>query len=257
MSDTSLSRLLRGISTNDVQTVRSAWRELLDRRDRAVPIVRAKLASDVWREKPQGPSHKYLGVLLALLHELDPEAFKREIKTLRARPLHALHKHTVEIMANRRSDKVFGRLVDRVPVYISNEVGQPELVFEYLEKWSRTRDLTISSVVRVDVIALRPDMDYLGIYNSLFDGIVLTWGNDVSSGIGGWMRKTRTEMTFYHEVGHHYFKHSEGGQIEEQEKEANNYMRRMFRNAHPVLVAIGRVVFLPVIWIKRPKKTQK
>ena len=83
-----LNRLMRGISTHHVQTVRQAWRELLNERQVAIPLVREKLCSDVWRDKPLGPSASYLGVLLALLHELDSEEFKKEIQRLRAEPIH-------------------------------------------------------------------------------------------------------------------------------------------------------------------------
>lgn len=241
-----LNRLLRGISTSHVQTVRQAWRELLDERQIAIPLVREKLGSDVWRDRSLGPSASYLGVLLALLHELDSEEFKKEVQRLRAEPLHPLHKHTIEMMAKRHGDHVFGKINDQVPVYISREIGQPKLVFEYLESWSQTRDLAFSKVTRVDVIAFHPDMDYLGRYNFFYDGIVLTWQNEVLSGFASWRRKTRTELTFYHEVGHHYFQHSEGGQVKEQEREADDYKRLMFRNAHPILFTVGRVAFSPV-----------
>jgi len=250
MSDPSnamLNRLLRGISTAHVQTVRQAWRELLDERHIATPLVREKLCSDVWRNKPHGPSASYLGVLLALLHELDSEEFKKEIQRLRAEPLHPLHKHTIEMMAKRRGDQIFGKINGQVPVYISREIDQPDLVFSYLQRWSQTRDLAFSKVTRLDIIAFHPEMDYLGRYNFFYDGIVLTWQNEVSSGFASWWRKTRAELTFYHEVGHHYFQHSEGGQVKEQEREADNYQRLMFRNAHPILVTVGRVIFSPIL----------
>lgn len=246
-----LNRLMRGISTHHVQTVRQAWRELLNERRLATPLVREKLCSDVWRDKPLGPSASYLGVLLALLHELDSEEFQKEIQRLRAEPIHPLHMHTIEMMAKRHGDQVFGKINDQIPVYISREIESPDIVFSYLQRWSRTRNLAFSKVTRVDVIAFHPEMDYLGKYNFYYDGIILTWQNEVSSGFGSWWRKTRAELTFYHEVGHHYFQHSEGGQVKEQEQEADDYQRRMFRNAHPILIAFGKVIFSPVLLVMK------
>jgi hypothetical protein len=144
-------------------------------------------------------------------------------------------------------NQIFGKTNDQIPVYISREIDKPELVFSYLQSWSQTRDLAFSKVTRVDVIAFHPEMDYLGRYSLYYDGIVLTWQNEVSSGFKRWWRKIRTELTFYHEVGHHYFQHSERGQVEEQEQEANNYQRRMFRNAHPILITFGKVIFSPLL----------
>lgn len=246
-----LNRLLRGISTYHVETVRPAWRALLQEPDSAIPLVREKLRSDGWRDRPIGPGASYLGVLLALLHELDRDIFQTEIERLRAENLHALHQQTVSLMADRYGDHIFGRINDQVPVYIAREVGQPELVLSYLQKWSQTRDLALSDVTRVDVIASRPEMDYLGKYNLLYDGIVLTWPNAAPHALARWWRRINTELTFYHEVGHHFFQHSEGGQVLEQEQQADAYQRQMFRNAHPVLVRIGKVVLGPAIWIAK------
>lgn len=244
-----LNRLMRGISTHHVQTVRQAWLELLDERQVAIPLVREKLGSDAWRDKPLGPSASYLGVLLALLHELDAEVFGEEVERLRAEPIHPLHMLTVEMMAKRHGDKIFGQIGDQVPVYIADEIKEPALVFKHLQRWSQTRDLALSNVTRVDVIAFHPKMTYLGKYNLYYDGIILTWQNEVLTGFANWWRKTTTEMTFYHEVGHHYYQHSEGGQVEEQEQEADDYKRRMFRNAHPILIPCARVVFSPALLV--------
>lgn len=246
-SKATLNRLLRGISTHHVQTVRQAWRELLNERQVSTPLVREKLCSDVWRDKPLGPSASYLGVLLALLHELNADAFNEEITRLRAELIHPLHMRTVELMANRHGDQVFGKIGNGVPVYVSREISQPDLVFSYLQQWVQTRDLAFANITRVDIIARHPEMDYLGKYNFYYDGIILTWQNGVSSIFARWWRKMSVELTFYHEVGHHYYQHSEGGQVEKQEQEADDYQRRMFRNAHPVLITCGKVVFAPII----------
>lgn len=249
-----LNRLLRGISTHHVQTVRQAWRDLLNERQVATPLVREKLCSDVWRDKPLGPSARYLGVLLALLHELNADVFNEEIARLRAEPIHPLHMRTIEMMAKRRGDRVFGNIGDCVPVYISHEISRPDLVFSHLQRWCQTRDLAFSKITRVDVIAHNPEMDYLGKYNFYYDSIILTWQNGVSSGFVSWLRKNRAELTFYHEVGHHYYQHSEGGQVKEQEQEADEYQRLMFRNAHPILFNFAKVMFSPVLVARKLSK---
>lgn len=140
-----------------------------------------------------------------------------------------------------------------MPVYISEEVVQPDLVFRYLEHWSNTPDLAISTVTRIDVVALKDEMDYFGKYLLYYDSIVLTWQNETSSFFGNWWRKFQTELTFYHEVGHYFHHHSEGGQVKEQEKEADDNKRLMFRNAHPVFVPVARVVFAPLFWMMKTR----
>ena len=83
-----IDRLLRGISTGHVETVRDAWRALLDGGAASVPAVLDKLDSEAWTENPRGPRARYFGVLLALLDELDPAVFARELERLQAGELH-------------------------------------------------------------------------------------------------------------------------------------------------------------------------
>ncbi|WP_283426030.1 hypothetical protein [Shimia sagamensis] len=168
-----------------------------------------------------------------------------------------MHRHTVDVMSKRKGDRVYGTVSEGVPVYIADDVDQSEMVYCYLQRWSCTPDLAISSVTRIDVIALTDEMDYLGLYLLYFDGIVLTWQNGNLSYLRRWWRKFQTELTFYHEVGHHFHQHSVGGQVKEQEKEADDYKRLMYRSAHPVFVPMVRVLFAPVFWGMKIRKRIK
>ena len=255
-----LSQLLQGIANDNVGLVRSAWRELLTNRYAAIPLVADKLRSDAWAKKPRGPGGKYLGVLLALMHELDREAFRKEVERLDGSRLHTLHRHTVNLMKDRECDKLIGTLGNHVPVYVSNQVDAPNLIWVYLKKWSLTQGLAFKTITRIDVIAAKPDIDYLGKYDLFTDGVILVWENGVSGWFKQHTRRLRTEQTFYHEVGHHYHRHSEFGQVTEQEREANEYMRLMYRRSHPVLTSAGFVLIWPLkfmLWVVRKFENAK
>ena len=241
-----IQNLLRGISTDDVETVRDAWRAALADRGAALEAILAKLAAPVWDTYPRGPLRKYLGILLALLDEIDPEQFRSEIARLQRGPIHPLHAKTVDLLAARASDQPIGHVGPGIPVYVAGDVREPRLVLSDLERWSGTKGLGLADVTRIDVIARTSGMDYLGRYNLFFSGIILTWPAGRARGLRLLWRRIRAELTFYHEVGHHALGHKEGGQVEEQECEANDYARRMFRRAHPVLIAIGQVFLLPL-----------
>lgn len=53
--------------------------------------------------------------------------------------------------------------------------------------------------------------------------------HEVSPYIARWSRRFRPEATLYHEIGHHFHGHKESGQVPQQEKEANEYKRKMMR----------------------------
>ena len=235
-----IERLLRGVSTLHVETVRDAWRELLAQGPTALPAVLDKLDSEAWERPPRGPSTRYLGMLLAVLDEIDPQAFARVVDRLQAGRLHPVHRRTVEMMARRISDMAAGQIGPGLPVYIAGDVDDHALVMTRLARWSRTSGLDLENVARIDVIAKLPSMDYLGLYNLLFSGIILAWPATPRRGLAGWFDRIQEEFTFYHEVGHHACGHVEGGTVAQQEEEADAYARQMFRRAHPVATALAR-----------------
>ena len=241
-----IERLLRGISTDHVETVRDAWRDLLVQRETSVAAVRTKLASTAWQENPRGPLAKYLGVLLAILEEMDPEAFAQEITRLQNSRLHPLHRKTVDVLSQRMKDEPATFIGRDVPVFVSPEIEMRSVVIGNLERWSRTKGLSLENTTRIDVIARLPQLDYLGLYNILFSGIILTWPNGDARGLRLWYRRLDAEFTFYHEVGHHVLGHIEGGSVREQEQEADSYAHKMMRNSHPILIAVGRLSLWPL-----------
>lgn len=234
-----VERLLRGISTSHVETVREAWHTLLDGGAASVPAVLDKLDSAAWADNPRGPLGRYPGVLLALLDELDPAAFARAVDRLRAGVLHPHHRHTVALMAARVTEAPIGRIGPGIPVHVAGDVPARDLVLSRLERWSRTEGLALDAVTRIDVITRRRELDELGLYTLFFAGIILAWPAEAHRGLAGWLLRIEQEHRFYHEVGHHACGHVEGGSVEEQEDEANAYAARMMRKTHPVLAWIA------------------
>ena len=178
--------------------------------------------------------------------ELDAGIFKSEIGRLETAEIHATHRLTLNLLSKRAEDRMYGKIDDLVPVYISDEISDPVEVFNRIEKWSKTQDVAISSVARIDVIKDRDEFDYLGLYDIQTDAIILTWYDEEERGLLRWLRQYKAEHTFYHEVGHHFFQHSEGGQVEEHEKQADDYARQMMRIAHPKVFRSLRVAFFPL-----------
>jgi hypothetical protein len=243
-----IDRLLGGISTDSVETVRDAWRELIGEGASSVPLIRAKLDSSAWRDAPRGPVSRYFGVLLALLDEVDPAAFEQEIGRLRASRLHPLHRQTLDLMAKRIGEVPAVAVAGGIPVFIASGIAERATLIADVQRWSQTRGLSLGHITRIDVIEREIGIDYLGKYSRFFSGIVLTWPSGPSRGIRRWWRRLDGEFTFYHEVGHHSAGHIEAGQVDTQEQEADEYARTMMANARPVLTSVVRAL----IWPFRP-----
>lgn len=240
-----VDNLLRGISTHHAQTVRDAWRELLEQGEQSVASVRSKLATSKWEEPPEGPLSSYLGILLAVLDELDSDAFRQELERLLKGKLHPINRKTLVFLWKRVMDNPAASIGAGVPVYVSADIENRRTIIKSLERWIRTPGLSLDSVTRIDVIA-RSDLDYLGKYNIHTSTIVLTWPARRVWGVHRWLQVLLTESVFYHEVGHHVLGHLEGGQVAEQEKKADDYAASMMRKSHPVLTQIFMRVVRPV-----------
>lgn len=241
-----VDRLLRGISTNHVETIRDAWREILKEGATSVSQIQEKLASSVWSENPRGPLARYFGVLLSILGELDASAFEKEITRLRKSKLHPMHMKTLDILSRRNLDDPATHVGDKIPVFIASNITARSVVVRNIETWSKTSGLSLDNVTRIDVIARSPELGYLGLYNPFFSGILLTWPAGVARGVKLWWWRLDAEFTFYHEVGHHVCGHIEGRQVAEQEKEADEYASSMMRNSRPVFTLMGRILLWPL-----------
>lgn len=234
-----IDRLLRGVSTHHTQTIRDAWRALLSDKGTALPSVLQKLDTKAWSENPRGPLARYFGVLLSLLAELDLEIFASEIDRLARTNLHPAHARTLSLMAQRIGETPAAEIGPGSPVYISADGVDGAWIVHRLSRWAETPGLDLGQVLRIDVIAADAALDYLGRYQILYSGIVLTWPiHRPRNPVLRWAGDLRREFTFYHEVGHHASGHLEGGSIEEQEDEADAYAIHAMRRAHPIVFAL-------------------
>ena len=240
------------MSSGHAETIRDAWRDLLNDKQVALPAVLAKLNSPAWSDNPRGPLAKYFGILLSLLDELDRPAFATEIARLAKTQLHPAHHRTLAFLSQRLQDTPTAWIGQGIPVYVAADLPDHDRLCQRLAHWAKTPGLALDKVTRVDVIADHPDLDYLGLYRIQFSGIVLTWPKTQSRNpVLRWWGDFRREFTFYHEIGHPASGHLEGGSIKEQEDEADAYARAQQRRARPVVTTLLRIALWPVYWVFR------
>ena len=157
-----------------------------------------------------------------------------------------MHVKTLDLLSRRPLENPVVLIMDKIPLFVASDIRDRDVVVKNVETWCKTKGLMLDNVTRIDVIARHPSLDYLGKYDLFFSGIILTWPASPPRGIKLWGCRLGAEFTFYHEVGHHASGHIEGGQVAEQEKEADEYARTMIRSSRPVLMLIGRVLLWPL-----------
>ncbi len=213
----------------------------------SIETIQCKLKSPAWAEQPRGPIANYFGILLAALDELDKPAFEAAVARLRRSKLHPVHARTLELLAQRLLDEPATYVAEAVPVFIASGLADRDRIVRCIEGWSETEGLALEDVTRIDVIPRDTELNYLGKYSLRYSGIILTWPVGPARGLALWWRHLNAEFTFYHEVGHHVSGHVEGGQVEEQEQEADAFARSMLRRSRPVLMSVARAMLWPLM----------
>lgn len=127
---------------------------------------------------------------------------------------------------------------------------------EYVIKWlSKLPPNDIREIRRIFIMSDELDRDYLGNYGAYFEVITIVWSQTFRpSSLLAFLPRLTVEATLYHEVGHHFFRHQEMGQVPDQEEEADFYKRRHMRKSHPFLYGFTRLVrwlLLPVAALVR------
>lgn len=113
----------------------------------------------------------------------------------------------------------------------------------------------LADISRLYIVSEQSHHDFQGTYQPYLAIITLAWSTLLHpSNPLQWVFRVNHEATLYHEVGHHREGHTEYGQDPEQEKQADAYASRLFRQVHPVVTKIGRALNL---WRKKPRRHHK
>lgn len=257
-----LDLLLRGVSQNDFRRIRDAWRALVAFGPLSTSAITAKLRKSQWKARPNGYEARYLMVLLSLLNEIDPSAARVEISRLSSRKIHPLHQITVKFAATWINDRPHVSTCKGFPIAISAQIANPDQVQGYIERWLNTPPpADLANITRIDVVSYQPRFDYLGQHNILFSGIVLVWPEPETNISDRWLSILRAETTLYHEIGHLALGHLEGGQVKEQEDEANKYARKRIRKNRRILlivvILLGPIIFPLLAYRKYIKRKSR
>ena len=224
--------VLRAFWTADPLDDLVAHMKAVEMGERILPILREALLGIDWSSAKR---HGLVGSLTALMlvaQDVDEEA---------ARAL------AHEIMASRNCHAVFVqrlksilgiRLADYVPfeshgirLLIGKELNEPSHAAALLKRWLGTvPKANLESISRIYVLESQ-ERTYWGEYLRILSKIALVWRGWNSS--GSWDRLC-TELTLYHEIGHHVHR-LERHDREESEALADAYARERFASAHPVL----------------------
>jgi hypothetical protein len=206
------------------------------------PLIEAVVPHD-WSKIENKNQMRLLTGIVSLINDINEEACQNTAKTIIERGCTRAVKQCLNsITAFTLNDYTLYNKYG-INIYILKELKNIDFIEYKLDEWlSIVPKEDIIEIDRVYVIPDNEDYNYNGTYTPILSYINLVWkSNYENSFFWKWMDLVRTKHTLYHEIGHHYHRHSLG-QNKEQEKEADDYARVLMKKAHPNMAKIGKTL---------------
>ncbi len=216
------------------------------------PLIEAILPHD-WSKIDNKNQMRLLTGIVSLINDINEEACQKTAKAIIERGCTRAVKQCLNsITAFTLNDYTLYN-IHGINVYILNEFENIDFIENKLNEWfSIVPKEDVEEIDRIYVIPYNEDYTYSGTYTPILSYVKLVWERDeADSFIWKWMDLVRTEHTLYHELGHHFHRHTLG-QDTDQEKEANEYAVKFMRVNHPIMNMIVKI--LKLFGVKKKKQ---
>lgn len=175
--------------------------------------------------------------LTTILHDLSEEDSVEFVSSTLRKPCHpAVESALRSIIRYRNSDYRISKFAG-ISILEEKIINKRYGATYYVCNWLRNvPENDLGAVSRIYIIDELPRHDFAGKYQPHMAVVTLAWSslfhpfNPVQR-----LMRFLHEQTFYHEIGHHHYKHAEYGQVREQELQADAYAKKLLQQAHPRL----------------------
>lgn len=182
--------------------------------------------------------------LASILHDISEDASLEFIDAALARNCHPVNKAVLNVIGRFRRSDFREKLVAGIEILESKAIDERYRATSHVSRWlGNVPDNDLRGISRIYIIDADLDQDFLGYYLPSSALITIVWLTFFHPSIPvQWAFRLSQERTLYHEIGHHKHGHTEGGQVPEQELEADRYSRKLMRKSHPRLRQIGVIL---------------
>jgi len=228
-----LEQLIRAIVLRRDSEVEEAYETCFEIGKPIVPAICEKIKTGNWRNLgASGEKLRYLTTLMYLLHDIDEAASRELSDDLVKRRCHPVVAAKLRSLHNFTLDDFEAQTDTPLTLYVAKAIPSRETVWRYLNTWlGHIPAEDLAGVHRLYVIKEDRSLRYWGLYFRPLSVVSLVWRPS-----SAWNRLAflQTEMTLYHEIGHHADRR-ESEPTETREAFADTYAERLFRKVHPRL----------------------
>lgn len=239
-----IKRLKQGLLTGNHNLSYSASKVLFDLREIAAGQLLFQL-DKIDLEKLERPEVAVLFAgLLTLLQNLDDSLANIFITKAMKKKCHQDILSVFRIAVRNKRSNFRKSKFDGIEILEEIEIGKDYHATQLVKRWlENVPNDDLNQIPMIYIINYKSDQDFAGNYMPHLGVITLVWYTRFHPLLPiQYFVNLFHERTLYHEIGHHFHKHVEFGQVPEQEDQANDYMRQLMRNCHPKIFAIGRII---------------
>jgi hypothetical protein len=221
-----LKTLMRGLSQRNLRETYNAYRALYMIGEPAVPQIRESLLKSNWTEIKNAGEAWYVSGLLNLLHDISEAEAERVAGQIISAGCDMGIRRVVESIGSFKQSDYVIYVAHGVTVYEHKGLAD-QAVRSKLIRWLKNiPEEDLAEIERLYVIP-PDDRKSMGSYTPTLFNVTLVWLNPFSRRNPlSWLAFVGIQHTLFHEVGHHFHRHT-WGEIPEQEEEANAYANRL------------------------------
>ena len=234
--------LSRGLMQPDYKTAYQVYNELFQIGLPAIPKIRELILQSDWSNHKYKEFTRYLTGLVCLVRDIDEKEGKEIINHILSNNCPTHIKSPLSSIASFNQTDYVKYQLNKIEVFEHTQVKTKCEIKPYIEKWlSFVPSEDLKDLKRIFIVRSK-DINSAGNYTPYLFKLTVVWDNNYKP--NSLLHKLflhDIEHTFYHEIGHHVYRHT-FGQDPTQEKEANNYARKIAREAHPKLARVAKVL---------------
>ena len=233
--DKHLRNLSLGLVQNSNDQVFTSHRELYRLGKNVIPIVEQQLLNQPWGEIKSKTQLNLLTGYLSLIHDLDENQAKVTGEKIRSAGCNNVVDVRITSITSFTLKEFDSYSVNGLKIYQSKRLNNTKKIKKLITKWiSFVPEDDIKQIERIYIVPQSKE-DHSGTYMPILCNVMIEWFLPVSFlNPLSWFFKLQIERTFYHEIGHHFHRHT-FGQIPEQEKEADKYAAVLMGKHHHIL----------------------
>jgi hypothetical protein len=240
--DRHLRALSLGLVQNSGEQIYRAHRELYNLGQNVLPVLEEQILSQSWSEIRHGSQLNLLSGLLSLINDIDEGRAKEVGENIRKAGCSSIVDRRIASITAFTLNEFNNYEIRGLRIFQSKDLVESTRIKSKLEKWlAMVPKKDIDQIERIYIIP-KSNEDYCGTYMPILCSIMVEWDLPVSYyNPLAWIYFLQIEKTLYHEIGHHFHRHT-FGQDAEQEKEADRYAVQLLRQSHPILRGVVRTI---------------